>query len=37
MSLNEINEDRKDEWIEPITQDEYDKYNDDNVFRCLNN
>lgn len=37
MSLKEINEDRNDEWIEPITQEEYDKYNDNSFFSCLNN
>lgn len=36
MSLDEVNDYREDNW-ELITQDEYNKYNDNSFFSCLNN
>ena len=36
MSLEEINSDRKDDELELITQEEYDKYSGDEIFSSLN-
>lgn len=35
MSLEEVNSARADDWNEPMTQAEYDSYNDDSFFSWL--